>query len=337
MSRPIRAPTLRSTAGAPKRPGFRNWGGSPASNGSTPQSTRRSSRGSLRAGSRKFIRKKRVPGLGSDERHEPPPRPALWRLRPPGNPGPRRAWIPTASRCGSMTVDVQQNHPYWVVISGNGAPKPAPTAHSRLLHFEKIFGDGAIEDLRLRFKILDQSRDVLDCKYNTQSVLQICHRWGYLAVMAVEKHDFLHQDGVRRIYAAPEYVDAFQGKPQQGNLPLPRGSNSPAGAPRCASIPFRRQPRRRRARLLDHPARRAGGSTSSKLWAEILIRKAWVTQGAAGITFGSAFVPTTTPSTWRPLRLFGGSMIGLLGAQSLEQAPPGRRESGGHPDPLEIQ
>jgi phage terminase large subunit GpA-like protein len=239
-----------------------------------------------------------------------------------GDPWAEESVDPAGVPLRFMTVDVQQNH-YWVVIRQWSAAAGS-YGHSRLLHFEKIFGDGAIEDLRLRFKIL-ANRVTLDCKYNTQSVLQICHRWGYLAVMAVEKHDFLHQDGVRRIYAAPEYVDAFQGKPQQGHAFAARVQFSSGSAK--MRLDTLRGSRDAEGRPLWTIPRNAAEDYIKQAWAEILIRKRSPKGGWYYVW--QRLRPDNHAFDMEATQVVCGSMIGLLGAQSLEQGSAGEEAKEG--------
>lgn len=130
-----------------------------------------------------------------------------------GDVWPAEGKDPQGRPIRTMFVDVQMDH-FWVVIR-QWSTSADTYAHSRLLHFGKLHVEGQIEDLRLRFEVPAESV-VMDARYNTEIVRQICARWGYFSAKAVDDRSFLWTDGVRRIHSMPTPIDAFMGGGLQG-------------------------------------------------------------------------------------------------------------------------
>lgn len=111
-----------------------------------------------------------------------------------------------------LTCDVQKDHFYcvvraWCIING--------VLHSRLIERERVVSVGQIRDLADKHHILQDgirgSRVFLDGNYNTTQVQRIAAENGWQVFRGDKAADFRHSDGIRRIYAEPQYLDRGEG------------------------------------------------------------------------------------------------------------------------------
>ena len=112
-----------------------------------------------------------------------------------------------------MTVDVQQDH-FWAVVRAWGSDE------SRLIWAGRILTAGALKDVQKHFQIPDHGGMLmeapcgvfLDGNYNTETVRRICAEmhWHILRGRD-EERDFKHEDGLRRLFAEPIYINPFEG------------------------------------------------------------------------------------------------------------------------------
>lgn len=126
-----------------------------------------------------------------------------------GDPWPDEGRTAEGAPLRFLWVDVQRDH-FWAV-----ARQWSPNAYSRLLHFERLWEGGQIEELRKRLGI-PPNHVVMDEAYNPDLVHQICTAYGFLAANGVSSKAFPHRDGVRRIFGETRYIDPFLGRANQG-------------------------------------------------------------------------------------------------------------------------
>jgi hypothetical protein len=121
-------------------------------------------------------------------------------------------WSPGFEPILFGTVDVQKDHYYlviraWAVINGE--------LHTRLIEREKVVSVGQIRDLADKWHLaqngLDGTRIFLDGNYNTIQVQRIAAENGWMVFRGDKARDFRHDDGLRRIYSPPQYVDIGEG------------------------------------------------------------------------------------------------------------------------------
>lgn len=103
------------------------------------------------------------------------------------------------------TVDVQQDH-YVLVIRAWSAD-----GRSRLRYAEKVTTPSRIHDLATEHRVIPE-RVFLDARHEKQQVLRLCARFGWRGLMGEgNTRDYLHADGLRKIYSEPRVIDPFLG------------------------------------------------------------------------------------------------------------------------------
>lgn len=103
------------------------------------------------------------------------------------------------------TVDVQQDH-YVLTIR-----MWAADGRSRLRWAEKVTTPSRINDLASEHGVLPE-RVFLDARHEKQQVLRLCARFGWRAIMGEGLvRDYIHDDGMRKIYSKPRAIDPFLG------------------------------------------------------------------------------------------------------------------------------
>jgi hypothetical protein len=110
-----------------------------------------------------------------------------------------------------LTVDVQSGH-FWAVVR-QWSNVDGHHGESRLLAFEKLLMPSDIEDLRVKWNV-DPICTWIDSAWNTFSVAEIASRYGYTMFDAIgefQKRDWLHPDGIRRIYSEWRTYEATKG------------------------------------------------------------------------------------------------------------------------------
>ena len=112
------------------------------------------------------------------------------------------------------TIDVQQDY-YILVIRMWGK-----FSRSRLRWTSKPLSETEINETLAKHKVL-RERVFLDCRFYTVRVRRLAVRNGWKTLMGDKaQRDYLHKDGIRRIYDEPRLIEAFQGKKEQGRFPL---------------------------------------------------------------------------------------------------------------------
>lgn len=113
------------------------------------------------------------------------------------------------------TVDVQQDHYYWL-IRGWGVVDGK--LKSRLIDWGKALSTGEIADACTKWNIPQGGlkpevgcRVFLDGNYNTTQVRRICAENGWMMLRGDDKKQFKHKDGLYRMYSPIQYVDAWEG------------------------------------------------------------------------------------------------------------------------------
>lgn len=108
------------------------------------------------------------------------------------------------------TVDVQLDH-YFLVIRKWGR-----WSQSRLHFVARCLSPAEIA-LHLTQHEVPPERVFFDARHDTQRVRTVCARMGWRTLMGdKEMRDYKHDDGIRRIYDVPKFLDAFTGTAHQG-------------------------------------------------------------------------------------------------------------------------
>jgi Phage terminase large subunit (GpA) len=133
--------------------------------------------------------------------------------RPPGDYRVGDEWPlegkdPEGRPLRTLHVDVQRDH-FWV-LARRWSNLPGSFGHSRVLHWSRVVVSTEIEAIRKSLGIIP-SRVTIDAKYLPQQVREICSAYGFIAVQGDAAQDYLHPDGIRRIYTPIRPVEIFLG------------------------------------------------------------------------------------------------------------------------------
>ena len=111
-----------------------------------------------------------------------------------------------------LTIDRQEEDLFWWTVRAWSPEK------SRRLGFGKAYGFAALEEIRLKFKVLP-NRTFIDSRYlpkGDNGVYSACIRYGWVAVMGAKEYHFTHRlsggNLVRRSYAPVSYGDPESGQ-----------------------------------------------------------------------------------------------------------------------------
>lgn len=111
------------------------------------------------------------------------------------------------------SIDVQQDY-FVLTIRMWG-----PWSRSRLLFACKPLSVTEINEVLTKFQVI-RERVWLDARHNPAVVRKIAVQNGWKVFMGDKaKREYLHEDGIRRIYDEPTFIDAFIGTKDQAKLP----------------------------------------------------------------------------------------------------------------------
>ena len=214
-----------------------------------------------------------------------------------------------------LTVDVQHGH-FWAVVRG-WSNKPGHNGESRLMHFEKLWVDGQIEELRKTFNI-HPLVVCLDSAYNAQAVYRICAAQGYLCTNGVKNRDFVHEDGIRRLFSPFRKMDPFIGTEFQGSQPgaLEFLHGSESGKNRLAVL---RQSKDINGKHYHTVARDAPEEYVRQAWGEAQVRKR---DPKGGWKYEWKKLRDNHAFDCEVMQVCLASMYGILSSESIEQAAP---------------
>jgi hypothetical protein len=106
-------------------------------------------------------------------------------------------------------IDVQLDH-YWLVIRAWGS-----FSQSRLVYTARCLSPSEIQ-MHLDRCLVPRERTFIDTRYEPQRVRRIAGHMRWNTMMGdKEMKDYLHEDGIRRIYDKPKVYDTFTGTEMQ--------------------------------------------------------------------------------------------------------------------------
>lgn len=126
-----------------------------------------------------------------------------------GQPVPGEDADPNGDPYRIAAVDVQQDHFVVVIRAWNRR------SQSRLVWAEKVTTASRLHDLATEHRVIP-SRVVLDRRHTPQRVRHLCAQFGWRSLMGENDRDYLHPDGLRRIFSPPQSLDPFLGTAHQG-------------------------------------------------------------------------------------------------------------------------
>jgi phage terminase large subunit GpA-like protein len=133
-----------------------------------------------------------------------------------GDYQPDATWPDEFVRIAS--VDVQSNDLFYLVVRAW-----ARDGRSRLLYFNKVYGWESLARTIIDTWKVPPKRTVVDCGYNTGTVLRFCAKHGFIAAKGTDQERFFHtwKQGkgtakLERAYSMPVVADAKMGTKDQG-------------------------------------------------------------------------------------------------------------------------
>jgi hypothetical protein len=201
-----------------------------------------------------------------------------------------------------------------------------PWSRSRLLFTSKPLSISEINDTLAKYQVI-RERVFLDARFEPTKVRRLAVQCGWKVFMGDKQRDYLHEDGIRRIFNTPDFIDAFQGTDDQSRLPY------------CPQILFSKQAALNRVHLLRtevcqpdplnaafiEPIWTAAEDAPEWYWRQIdahyrvkeedkFGEERWVWMGLKEDHAGDCEV----------MNVVAASIAGLTGAESLE--PPAKQE-----------
>ena len=174
-----------------------------------------------------------------------------------------------------VTVDVQQNC-FWAVCR-----KWALDGRSRLHAYRKLLTQPEIVEFVKECEVphpmvwVDSGYDPKDRAKGEiwGRTMKLCAEYDFHAANGIPTRQFLHEDGVRRMYSPPQYLDAWQGTAQMGTRELVTLTNYHSEGAKSMLQYLRNE----RHQPTDEPlwsfARDAGEEYRKQAYSEIQVRK----------------------------------------------------------------
>jgi len=207
--------------------------------------------------------------------------------RPVGDYTMQEEWADETTLFGSkikarfIWVDVQREC-FWAVCR-----KWSRDGRSRLHDFAQIFGEHGVKEFAdkcgvpARYVWVDNAYDPGRTSSLWGSTTKMCAQYGFWTANAVGSKDFLHKDGVRRMYSEPRPVDAWQGESGMGKKPQIALVNYSAKGAKMMLHYMRQQKHQETGEWLWSVTKDAPPEYMKQAWAEVLREKRLPTGGVA--------------------------------------------------------